>query len=142
MDIFVTVLIALHFLGLAIGAASVVAFGVVMARIGPTKDGERARLFSIGDTLVRYGHIALGLLWVTGILLVVFAYGGVGGLGAWFWVKLVIVVALSASMGMGSAAYRKFKADDMGASGRVAVTNAVNMVAGVLIILFAVMAFS
>ena len=141
MDILNTLLIALHLVGLVIGMGTGVALGVLLPRLGAARDGERARLLDIGDALVRNGHIGLGLLWVTGILIVFLKYGGVGGLSPWFWIKIALVVILSASIGIAAAAYRKFKAGDMAASARLAMAGKLNMLVGPLAILAAVFAF-
>lgn len=141
MDILINLLIALHILGLVIGMGS----GMANARLGPmygTASAEqRSLLFKIGSMLGKNGHIGLGLLWITGILVVWLKYGGVGEFTFWFWVKMVLVVALSASIGIGSSAYRKFAAGDMGASARVAIAGKISAVCGVLVIVSAVFSF-
>ena len=136
------VLIGLHLLGLVIGMGSGIALGVMGPLYGQAKDGERSLLFRIGNALGRNGHVGLGLLWVTGILIVFLKYGGIGAMTPWFWAKMVAVVALSASIGIGSAAYRRFQAGDNGASARVALTATINKVLGPVIILLAVFAFN
>lgn len=141
MDILGAVILALHFLGLVIGMGSGMALGVVMPRIGKAGEGERGKLFGIGDALVRNVNIGLGLLWVTGILIVLLNYGGIGGLSFWFWIKIGLVVVLSASIGMGSAAYRRLKSGDKASAARLAMTGRINLITGPLIILAAVLAF-
>lgn len=141
MEILINILIFLHILGLVIGMGS----GVALSRLGPfygqISEDQRGVLFKFAFLLGRNGHIGLGLLWVTGILVVWLKYGGVADFSWWFWAKMVLVVILSASIGMGSAAFRKFAAGDMGASARAAMAGKINAVAGVLIILSAVFAF-
>lgn len=141
MDILNTILIALHLLGLVFAMGAGIALGVMGPLYGTAKDGERSMLFKIGNTLSRNGHVGLGLLWVTGILVVFLKYGGIDALNWWFWLKIVLVVILSASIGIGSAAYRRFQAGDNGASARLALTGTINKVVGPLIILCAVFAF-
>ena len=60
----------------------------------------------------------------------------------WFWVKIALVVVLSASIGIGSAAYRKLQAGDASVAGRLTLTSKINFVAGVLIVVSAVFAFA
>ena len=141
MDIVNAVIIALHLLGLVITMGSSMALSLVMPRIATAGEGERDGLFGIGSGLMRNANIGLGLLWVTGILAVVLIYGGVGGLGLWFWIKIALVVVLSASIGMGSAAFRRFKAGDRASGARLAMIGNINLITGALIILTAVFAF-
>jgi len=141
MDIVNNIIVALHLLGLVIAMGSSMAFRLVMPRIASAGEGEQDKLFSIGSGLMRNANIGLGLLWVTGILAVVLKYGGVDGLDFWFWTKIALVVVLSASIGMGSAAFRRFKAGDKASGARLAMIGQINLVTGALIILTAVFAF-
>ncbi len=141
MDILNTVIIAVHLLGLVVGMGSGIGLGVLMPRLASAGDDERTRLFAMADVFSRNGHIGLGVLWVTGILIVVLKYGGIGGFSTWFWIKIALVVLLSASIGMGSAAYRRYKAGNTASGARLSMTGKLNMIAGPLIILAAVFAF-
>jgi len=141
MDIVVNILIAAHLMGLVLVSGSGIAMGVVMPFHGQAGAGEKSVVLSIGKALARNGHIGLGLLWVTGPLVVWLKYGGVGAFGSWFWIKMALVVTASAAVGIGSAAYRRFAAGDTGASGRVAAMGRVNLIVGPLIVLTAVFAF-
>ncbi|MBU1176532.1 MAG: hypothetical protein KKH72_14100 [Alphaproteobacteria bacterium] len=142
MDIVVNILVALHLLGLVIGMGSGMALGVLGARTRTAPPDHKGLLFAIGNVLGRNGQIGLGLLWVTGIAVVLLKYNGVAGLTWWFWVKMALVVVLSASVGIGGAAYRKVQAGDAGAGKRLAMAGKVNLVTGPLIILAAVFAFA
>lgn len=142
MDILVNLLIALHLFSLVLGMGSGIALTVVMKRVGAARDEERARLFALGSTFSRNGHIGLGLLWITGIVVAFLKYGGLGGFGAWFWIKMALVIVLSASIGMGSAAYRKFRNGETAASGRMAMFSTLSAAAGMLTIVAAVFAFA
>jgi len=141
MDILINILIFLHLFGLVIGMGS----GIALSRIGPlygtSSEEQRKLLFRLAMMLGKNGHIGLGLLWITGPLVVWLKFGTLD-LGPWFWAKMVLVVILSASIGMGSAAFRKFAAGDMAASARVALTSRISGLAGLLIILTAVFAFN
>lgn len=141
MDILINLLIAFHLLGLVVGMGSGIALSLTGPMYGKANDDQRSQLFKLGNLLSRNGHVGLALLWVTGPIVIFLKYGGFGALSPWFWVKIVLAVILSASIGIGSAAYRKFQAGDMGASARVAMTGKINLVCGLLIILTAVFAF-
>jgi len=142
MDIIVNLLKVLHLLGLVLGMGS----GLAMTRIWPiygaSSEEQRSVLFKMGRVLGKNGHVGLALLWVTGILIVWLDYGGIDAFSWWFWAKIVFAIVLSASVGIGSKAYRRFAAGDMGASARVELASKVSGISGVLIILFAVFAFA
>ena len=142
MDIVVNLLIALHLLGLVIGMGSGIALSVLSPFGASAGDAERGLIYRIGNALSRNGHIGLGLLWVTGLAAVFLKYGGVMSMNWWFWLKMALVVVLSASIGIGGAAYRKVQAGDAGAGARLKLASKVNQVAGVLVIVAAVFAFA
>jgi len=142
MHVFINILVFLHLAALVFGMGA----GIALIRLGPyygqVGEEARAKLFILGRTFGKTANISLVVLWVSGILAVWLKYGGVGGLSGWFWAKMVLVVILSGSIGMGSAAYRKFVAGDMGASARAAMAGRINLVAGMGVILCAVFAFA
>lgn len=142
MELVVVILIFLHLMGLVIGMGSGIALSVLGPLHGTATEDQRSLMFNIGARFARNGHVGLALLWITGPLILWLRYGGIGGLSSWFWVKIALVIALSASIGMGSAAYRKFSAGDTGASARVALTGKINGIVGILVVLTAVLAFA
>lgn len=142
MEIFLNILLMLHFLGLAMGMGTGLALSRVSPKLAEAEGTTRSTLFSIATALGKNGHIGLGLLLVTGILMVVLKYQGISSFGTWFWIKMVFVVILSASVGMGSAAYRKAAAGEDGALQRTKMFGAINGVSSLAIIVSAVMAFN
>lgn len=140
MDILVNILLFLHFFGLVLGMGSGMALSNAtrIVTAAPAESGfER-----FTGMLARNGHIGLGLLWVTGLLMVWLRYGGVGAFSVWFWIKMVLVVVLSAAVGMGAAAYRKAKAGDGEAARRAKIASTVSGLSGIGIIFAAVFAFN
>lgn len=142
MEWVVIILLFLHLFALAIGTGS----GFAAARLGPligtASPQERKSLFKLGIMLGRNGHIGIGTLWVTGLLMLWLEYGSVlGSLSAWFWFKILLVVIYSATVGVGTAAFRRFTQGDVAASGRAALMGKINAILGPLIILSAVIAF-
>lgn len=142
MDIVIKIILLLHFIGLGMGVGSGMAMMRVMPQIGQSGAAERARLFSAARGIGLNGNVGLGLLWVTGILLVILGPGLAVFSNPWFVAKLVFVVILSAAMGMGGAAVRKFAAGDNAASVRAAMMGRVGGASSLLTILCAVFAFS
>ena len=141
MDIFINILIFLHIFGLVLGLGS----GMANSRIGPmlvtADEGQRSLLASIVQMLSKNGHVGLGLLWVTGLLVVWLKYGGAGGFDNWFWAKMVFVVVLSASVGMSGAAARKLKAGDMSVLPLLKRVGMVSGLSALVAVLCAVFAF-
>lgn len=142
MDMVNNILLFLHFGGLIAGMGS----GIAMSRVGPAlataNADQRKALFTLGGQLLRTAHIGLAVLWITGPLLIWLKFGGIGGLDAWFWAKIVFVIILSASIGIASAAFRKLAAGDASQAPRMKTAGMVNGLTGIAIVLCAVFAFN
>lgn len=141
MDVLINILVVIHLVGLVFVMGS----GISMARIGPmygqSNDDQRRLIFRMGAALTKNANLGLAMLFVTGPLLIWLKYGGFSGISHWFWVKMLLVVCLGASIGIGSKAFKKFAAGDMGASAKVAIMRKVSVSLGVLIVLCAVITF-
>ena len=94
MDYLNSALLWIHLVSLAAGGAATFGIPVVGGKIGGANPETRPLLFSIVHGLSRIGRTALGLLIITGPLLVWLKYGGTSGFTFWFWVKMVLVVLL------------------------------------------------
>ena len=103
MDITFQLLLLAHIGALVFGTATAIAMPVIMSRMaGATPDG-RQMLGGIGQRLAKNSRLAFVVLLVTGVGMVFARYGGVDGLGVWFWVKmgfvaLVIVMMIAAAL--------------------------------------------
>jgi hypothetical protein len=98
MNIVVNILFWIHLLSLALGGAA--AFGIKVAS-GPMPSvapEPRPTLLAIMKGLSNVGRTGIGLLIITGPLLVWLKYGGVGGFTFWFWIKMALVVVLLAGV--------------------------------------------
>src|SRR5262245_11607993 len=116
-----TVLLILHFLGLILAFAPAVANGIV-ARIrqGATPDGAIA-LGRIPAIVARFGWVGLGLLLVTGPLLVSTKYGGWSAMPWSFWVKMAAVAVVVVAAVWGAALQPRLAKGDKRAAGTLAV---------------------
>jgi len=98
MDVLFNILLICHLGALGLGATSAIGAPIVMSRMaGATPEGRQM----LGGIAARFGfnaRIAVGVLVVTGVLMVWLRYGGVDGLGAWFWVKMALVAVIIAAM--------------------------------------------
>lgn len=141
MDIAAKLVLALHIFALVLGMGS----GMANTRLGPlygaASQDQKNILFKVGAGLSKNGHIGLGLLWITGIALIFMRGWDITAMPLAFWVKMLFVIILSATVGMGSAAAKKFAAGDMAASTRAAMFGAASGVSGIIIIIAAVFAF-
>lgn len=142
MAVVVNLLIVVHLLGLVVALGS----GIAMIRMRPVVAGanveQRSSLFAVGKILISNALLGLGILWVTGPLLIWFKHGGVGEFSLWFWLKIIFVIILSASLGIGSKAHRKMREGDVSQAPRVKLSGTINAITGVVIVACAVFAFN
>ncbi|WP_127142875.1 hypothetical protein [Pelagibacterium montanilacus] len=116
MDLLIKSLLFVHFIGLAIGMGSGIALSNAGRISADTKEPVEQGMARLTAALRQNSHVGLVLLWVSGLLMVWLKYGGVAGLGLWFWVKMAAVVGLSAAVGMATANYKKLRAGEQGAA--------------------------
>ena len=94
MDIVNDLLLWVHLISLGLGGAASFGIPVVASRLPSAAPEMRPMLLQIMKGLSTLGRAGLGLLIVTGPLLVWLGHGGVGGFNVWFWVKMVLVLLL------------------------------------------------
>lgn len=104
MDYVFDFLLVSHLVALGVGAASAIAMPIVASRMAGAAAEGRQLLGGIGAQLGRNSRIAVGVLVLTGLLMVWIRYGGVDGLNAWFWVKMALVVLIIAALIVGQVA--------------------------------------
>ena len=98
MDIVNNLLFWVHLTALAVGGAASFGIPVVGSRMPSAAPETRPLLMQIMMGLSKVGRVGLGLLIITGPLLVWLKYGGVDGFTYWFWVKMALVVLLLAGV--------------------------------------------
>ena len=125
MDIFFDVLLICHLLAFGVGVTSAIVVPILMSRM-PAAPVEARPLFGgIGMQLGLNARIALGVLVVTGVLMIWVRYGGVEGLGTWFWVKMSLVLVVVAAAIIGAVARGRVDAGVMGWISRLALVGVV-----------------
>ena len=141
MDYVNSVLFWIHLVALALGG--VAAFGIpVVGSKMPTATAEtRPVLFAIVEGLSRIGRIGLGLLILTGPLLVWLKYGGTSGFNVWFWVKMVLVVILLGIVIFAGINGKRAQGGDMEAAKRSPQIGMASIVTFLLVVAAAVLAF-
>ena len=130
----------IHFFGLFMGGGS--AFGMaVLGMTAPKAPPEhRETLAGMSKVFKKISHTALGLLIVTGVLMA--TLGGVWSVASiWFWLKLIAVVVLVTGIVLASNAAAKAFAGDPASGATAEKFGKMNMVALVVILLAAVLAF-
>ena len=89
------VLLALHFLGLALGFSVSFANMVMSSLISKAPPTEKVVLGRFLPVMSRLGRIGIVLLWATGLTMVYTKWNGFGTLPWQFYVKLTAVVLLT-----------------------------------------------
>lgn len=114
MDIVFNILLITHLGALTVGATSAIGAPIVMSRMaGATPEGRQM----LGGIAARFGlnaRIAVGVLVVSGVLMLWLRYGGVDGLGPWFWVKMALVAVIILAMIVGQVARGRVNPGIMG----------------------------
>ncbi|HEY9010214.1 MAG TPA: hypothetical protein VIN06_04305 [Devosia sp.] len=141
MDVFFTILFWIHLVSLGLGGTASFGLPVVGSKLASATAETRPVLFSIMHGLSSVGRAGLGLLIVTGPLMVWVKFGGFGGFSLWFWVKMVLVVILLALVIYAGINGKKAENGDREAAGRGPMIGMAALVTFVLVIGSAVMAF-
>lgn len=135
-----TLLLFLHFIGMALGIGLPVA-NMVSQRLAHSASPEAAAaLRRIPPMLAPFSAGGLITLWVTGVLLL-FGYWGVSAVPGMFWVKLVCVIALTAIVVTIWMTMARIRAGDVSVASRMPMLGMGASLFGLLAVLFATMAF-
>lgn len=132
--------LTLHFLGLFMGGASAFGLPVIGALAEAADPGERPALGRAVRPLKMIGHAGLGLLLLTGFLLA-WSGGYFGSAPFWFWLKLLVVVALVAGIVFAGRTGKKAMAGDAEAAAMMPKLSVLNIGLALLILFFASLAF-
>lgn len=142
MDVFNNILLWLHLAALSAGGAAAFGMPVVGARIKTADEQTRPLLFSIAGGLSKVSRAALGVLIVTGPLMIWLKFGGMSGISWWFNLKMVLLVLLLGGVIYAGRLLKRMEAGDFGVGKRMPMVGAFNMVMLLGIVLSAVFAFN
>ena len=134
------VLLILHFFGLGAGFAASIGNFTVMQLI-QAAPGDAPVLGKVPPVLARVGQVGLGLLWITGVIMIWSIWGGPGNLEWAFWVKLLGVVLLTGIAIYLDMTIRRVRAGDMAAAAQLPLFGRIAGGLLALIVIFAVIAF-
>lgn len=135
-----TWLLWLHFIGLGMGAVASFGLPVVGRVIAKTPAEARGPPAQAAGHLSLLGRAGGALLVLTGLAML-YAGAGTGGRPVWFWIKMLLVIALFAGIFYGLANLKKAKAGDPAAAALGPKILWGNMAVFLLILLTATLAF-
>jgi len=135
------ILVILHLFGFG-GAISSSVGNVVVMRLVAAAPGDAPVLGKVPQMLARVAQGALGLLWLTGIVMVWTVYGGPGNLPGLFWVKFVLVLAVTAGVAMIGITLKEVRNGNSEAARRLPLYGMISSGLLVLIVISAVYAFA
>jgi uncharacterized membrane protein len=141
MDAINTILLWLHFIGLALGGAASFGIPVVGSRMQSAAPETRPLLMGIMHGLSSVGRAGLGLLIVTGPLMLWLKVGGVDGISVWFWVKMVLVLLLIAGVIYSGILFKRLQGGDVSVAPLMPRLGMANTAILVLIVLSAALTF-
>lgn len=118
MELVVDVLVWLHFMSLGAGGAATFGIPVVGRSMASATAETRPMLLTIMKGLSTLGRLGLGTLIVTGPLIIWLKYGGASGFTVWFWVKMVLVLALLLGVIYGGINLKRSMSGDQAAGRR------------------------
>jgi putative membrane protein len=142
MEIFLNILLWLHFIGVAMALGG----GMALAVTGPQFIANVAEypdlMWGTELAISRLGSLGLVILLVTGPLMVWLRFGGTAALNGWFWLKMVLVAVAAVSVGTHHVASRRFRDGNQSALGLMALSGRIAGLSMLAVVLCAVFAFS
>lgn len=136
------ILLILHFLGLALGFSSSFGNAVMGVLISRAEPSHKPVLGRVPPMMSRLGATGLVLLWLSGLALVHFKYGGYAILPWQFFVKLAAVVALTVAVGYAHRLQGQIARGDAAAPARIQIVGKTAMALALVALVFAVLAFA
>lgn len=140
MEIVLTLSLWLHLVAIGVGGASTFGIPVLLFTAASAPPEARPAFGALAVRLSLLGRSAIGLLIVTGAIMIWGSYG-LAGLSAWFWVKMALVAALIVLVVASTRNGAKARAGDTAAAARAPKLALIGMALFVLIVLTAVLTF-
>jgi hypothetical protein len=141
IDVVNQILLILHFFGLGAAFAAGAGNAAVASQL-QRSPGDAPILSRMQPTFVLTGQIGLGLLWLTGLIMVWTRWSGPGSLPGTFWVKFGLVVVLTAVVIYVTILSNRARAGDEAAKRQLPMVAPFSGILLVLVVIFAVMAFN
>lgn len=136
-----SVLVMLHFLGLAMGLSTGFANMVMAGLIAKAAPAEKAVLSRFPPAMSKIGVIGLSLLWITGLLIVYTRYGTFSILPRPFIIKIAAVVLLTIAVAYVHVLMPRAQRGDAAAAARIQTIGKMTGPLAIIAIIFAVITF-
>ncbi|WP_284162627.1 hypothetical protein [Frigidibacter sp. SD6-1] len=140
MDHLLTIALWLHLAAIGLGGSATFGIPIVGAVASQAPPEARPHLALVGIKLSLLGRTALGVLIVTGLMLV-WGHYGLDGLRGWFWVKMALVALFTGLVVYSVKNGAKARAGDTAAAARAPLLGLVGIGFFLLIVLSAVLTF-
>ena len=134
------ILLILHLFGFGAAMAAAVGNLTVMRLIGAAP-ADAPVLNKVPAVLSRVGQGGLGLLWLTGLIMVWSVFGGPQNLPGLFWWKFACVVAITGVVVVITLTVKQIQAGNRALAARMPILGTASATLLVLIVIFAVFAF-
>jgi hypothetical protein len=134
------ILLILHLFGFGAGMASSVGNFAIMRMIR-SAPADGPVMSKLSPVLGRVGQVGLGLLWITGVIMVWSKWGGPQNLNTAFWIKFVCVVLITGVSVTLGLTVKQIQAGNRALVARMPILGATAAALLVLIVIFAVYAF-
>ena len=134
-------LLILHFLGLAFGLSAGVVNLALRGLVAGADPAEVRGLARVPPVMAQVGGSGLLLLWATGFMLTFTKWGGFGALPWQFHVKLTVVVALTAAVGLSHALHGEGASRRRRGRALLPKVGMASFVLSILAVVFAVLTF-
>ncbi len=136
-------LFILHLLGFGAAVASS-AGNFVILRLVADAPGDRPVLMKVPPRLARVGQMGLGLLWLTGLIMLWTMFGGPQNVPSnfWFSTKILFVILVTIAVVMAGLTLKRVQAGDLAAARRLPAYGIAMAVLLLLILISAVLAFN
>lgn len=134
------ILLILHLFGFGAGAGASLANFFITGLIG-ANPGDAPALNRMRLLLARTGQMALGLLWLTGIILIWSKWGGPAFVPQLFWLKLFLVVVMTALVVVMDLTFKAVRGGNMAVASRLPILSMASAALLILIVVIAVFAF-
>ncbi len=136
------VLLAVHFIGLMLGAGGGFGSATAAAHAKNLPPGEASVIKTLGPKLAKLSMIGLVLMYVTGIALLAVKYeGNLAVMPAMFWIKLVFVGTLTLAACLILFTYSQIKRGNAAVESRLPVLGPIAGMSSLAAAVFAVLAF-
>ncbi|HEV7278546.1 MAG TPA: hypothetical protein VGN80_19885 [Devosiaceae bacterium] len=134
-------LFVIHIVAFIAGGANSVVMPIIGSRLATATPEGRASLLGVADQLAKVGKVAMATLLVTGLLVLWLKWNFLIP-NAWFWVKMLLIVAMIVLIAMNERSGKQARTGDVEAMKRSKLLGQLTAVAFAGVIVSAIFAFN